>query len=110
MSSGISFTAVSENDWVVAVLAPLPSETLYVRSTFPLKSAGAESVTVTTPYLTIRGEDRNRVILDGEFMLENGIQIYDTNGVSVENLTVRNFSLNGVYWNGSLGYLSLIHI
>tara|TARA_B100001750_G_scaffold248385_1_gene279001 strand:- start:6449 stop:8401 length:1953 start_codon:yes stop_codon:yes gene_type:complete len=63
-----------------------------------------ESVTVTTPYLTIRGEDRNRVILDGEFMLENGIQIYDTNGVSVENLTVRNFSLNGVYWNGSLGY------
>ena len=63
-----------------------------------------ESVTITTPYLTIRGTDRNSVILDGEFMRENGIQIYDTDGVSVENLSVRNFSLNGVYWNGSKGF------
>jgi len=63
-----------------------------------------ESVTVTTPYLTIRGTDRNSVIIDGEFMRENGIQIYDTDGVSVENLSVRNFSLNGVYWNGSKGF------
>ena len=63
-----------------------------------------ESVTVTTSYLTIRGEDRNKVIIDGEFMRENGIQIYDTDGVSVENLSVRNFSLNGVYWNTSKGF------
>ena len=63
-----------------------------------------ESVTVTTSYLTIRGVDRNKVIIDGEFMRENGIQIYDTNGVSVENLSVRNFSLNGVYWNTSKGF------
>ena len=66
-----------------------------------------ESVTITTPYLTVRGEDRNRVIIDGEFMRENGIQIFDTDGVSIENLTVRNFSLNGVYWNGSTGYRGL---
>jgi plastocyanin len=63
-----------------------------------------ESVTVTTSYLTIRGVDRNKVIIDGEFMRENGIQIYDTDGVSVENLSVRNFSLNGVYWNTSKGF------
>jgi plastocyanin len=63
-----------------------------------------ESVTITTDYLTIRGTDRNSVIVDGEFMRENGIQIYDTDGVSVENLSVRNFSLNGVYWNGSKGF------
>ena len=63
-----------------------------------------ESVTITTPYLTIRGKDRNGVIIDGEFMRENGIQIYDTDGVSVENLSVRNFSLNAVYWNSSKGY------
>ena len=63
-----------------------------------------ESVTITTPYLTIRGKDRNGVIKDGEFMRENGIQIYETDGVSVENLSVRNFSLNAVYWNGSKGY------
>ena len=63
-----------------------------------------ESVTITTPYLTIRGKDRNGVIIDGEFMRENGVQIYETDGVSVENLSVRNFSLNAVYWNGSKGY------
>ena len=63
-----------------------------------------ESITVTTSYLTIRGVDRNKVIIDGEFMRENGIQIYDTDGVSVENLSVRNFSLNGVYWNTSKGF------
>jgi len=63
-----------------------------------------ESVTITTPYLTIRGKDRNGVIIDGEFMRENGIQIYEADGVSVENLSVRNFSLNGVYWNNSKGY------
>ena len=27
-----------------------------------------ESVTVTTSYLTLRGTDRNKVIIDGEFM------------------------------------------
>ncbi len=63
-----------------------------------------ESVTVTTSYLTIRGVNRNKVIIDGEFMRENGIQIYETDGVTVENLSVRNFSLNGVYWNGSKGF------
>ena len=63
-----------------------------------------ESVTITTSYLTIRGTNRNKVIIDGEFMRENGIQIYDTDGVTVENLSVRNFSLNGVYWNGAKGF------
>ena len=42
-----------------------------------------ESVTITTPYLTIRGTDRNSVIIDGEFMRENGIQIYDTDGANL---------------------------
>ena len=34
-----------------------------------------EAVDVTTPNVTIRGTDRNTVILDGEFKLENGITI-----------------------------------
>ena len=63
-----------------------------------------ESVTVTTSYLTLRGTDRNKVIVDGQFMSENGIQIYETDGVTVENLSVRNFTLNGVYWNTSKGF------
>ena len=68
-----------------------------------------ESITVTTSYLTLRGTDRNKVIIDGQFMSESGIQIYETDGVTVENLSVRNFTLNGVYWNTAKG-LSLIHI
>ena len=63
-----------------------------------------ESITVTTSYITLRGTDRNKVIIDGQFMSENGIQIYETDGVAVENLSVRNFTLNGVYWNTSKGF------
>jgi plastocyanin len=63
-----------------------------------------ERVTVTTPSLVIRGTDRNRVIIDGEFRRENGIEILGADGVAVENLTVRNHLLNGVYWTGVTGY------
>ena len=61
-----------------------------------------EAVDVSeTPNITIRGVDRNKVILDGEFELENGIRVLDTDGVVVENLTARNYVSNGFYWTGS---------
>ncbi len=63
-----------------------------------------EAVDVTTPNVTIRGLDRNKVILDGGFKLENGIRILDTNGVVVENMTARNYLSNGFYWTGSDNY------
>lgn len=63
-----------------------------------------ESVTVITPSLTIRGADRNRTILDGDFERTHGIQVVEADGVAVENLTVRHFTLNGVYWTGVIGY------
>jgi plastocyanin len=63
-----------------------------------------EAVQVLTPYLTIRGTDRNEVILDGEFMLGNGIHVIEADGVAVENLTTRHYQVNGVYWSGVLGY------
>lgn len=63
-----------------------------------------EAVDVTTPDITIRGVDRNKVILDGEFKLENGIRILDTDGVVVENMTARNYVSNGFYWTGSDRY------
>ncbi len=63
-----------------------------------------EAVDVTTPDITIRGLDRNEVILDGKFKLENGIRILDTDGVSVENMTARNYLSNGFYWTGSDRY------
>lgn len=60
-----------------------------------------EAVDVTTPNITIRGVDRNEVILDGGFELENGIRVLDTDGVVVENMTARNYVSNGFFWTGS---------
>jgi plastocyanin len=63
-----------------------------------------ESVVVTTPYITIRGMDRNRTILDGGFVRANGVAVYEADGVTVENLTARRFSLNGFSWSGVHGF------
>jgi hypothetical protein len=63
-----------------------------------------EAVDVTKPDITIRGVDRNKVILDGEFTLENGIRVLDTDGVVVENMTARNYLSNGFFWTGSDRY------
>ncbi len=62
-----------------------------------------EEVKVTTPSLVLRGTDRNEVIVDGEFRRANGISI-TADGVAVENLTVRNAKINGVYWTAVEGY------
>ena len=74
-----------------------------------------ESVLVETPGLHIRGLDRNAVIIDGlhETSAEgrNGIEVFKTSHVSVENLTVRNFDRatrdggngNEIWWNGGDG-------
>ena len=63
-----------------------------------------EAVDVTTDELTIRGLDRNEVILDGEFELDNGIRVLGANGVAVENLTAMNYTRNGFYWTGVQGF------
>jgi plastocyanin len=63
-----------------------------------------EAVVVTTPYLTIRGVDRNDTILDGDFRLANGIHVIEADGVSIENLTARNYLLNGVSWAKVFGF------
>ena len=64
----------------------------------------AESVLVVTPYVTIRGEDRNTTILDGEFKKTNGIHVVEADGVAIENLTARHYQVNGFYWTGVQGY------
>ena len=63
-----------------------------------------EQVEVTTPGLTIRGVDRNEVVIDGELQRPNGINVLFADGVVVENLTVRNALGNGVFWTGVRGY------
>lgn len=63
-----------------------------------------EQVDVTTPYLTLRGTDRDEVIIDGEFTRPNAINVAAADGVAVENLTTRNATLNGVFFTGLRGY------
>lgn len=63
-----------------------------------------ETVRVNTPGLTIRGVDRNEVIIDGEFERFNGVEVLFTDGVSVENMTAMNHTLNGFFWSGVRGY------
>ncbi len=63
-----------------------------------------EAVDVTTDELVIRGLDRNEVILDGQFELENGVRVLEADGVVVENMTLRNYTRNGVFWTHVDGY------
>jgi Phospholipase_D-nuclease N-terminal/Right handed beta helix region len=63
-----------------------------------------EAVVVTTPFLTIRGLDRNGVILDGAFELDAGIHVIEADGVSVENLTIRNYLGDGLVFSSVFGY------
>jgi plastocyanin len=63
-----------------------------------------ESVTIGTDGIVLRGVDRNRTILDGEFRRANGVFVVGGDGVAVENLTARNYTENGFFWNGVLGY------
>jgi plastocyanin len=63
-----------------------------------------EAVDVETDGITIRGTDRNEVILDGEFELDNGIRVLGADGVVVENMTARNYATNGFFWTGVDGY------
>ena len=64
----------------------------------------SEEVQVTTPYLTLRGTDRNEVVIDGEFQRPNAISVFAADGVAVENLTVRGATENGLFWTGLRGY------
>ncbi len=62
-----------------------------------------ESVTVKTPDITIRGRDRNTVILDGQYKLDDGFEVV-ANNVVIENMTARHYTDNGFYWIGVTGY------
>jgi hypothetical protein len=71
-----------------------------------LVSAGTyhEAVDVTTDEIVIRGLDRDATILDGRFELDNGIRVVGAEGVAIENLTAMNYTKNGFFWTGAVGY------
>ena len=58
-----------------------------------------ESVTIATDDVTLRGEDRNTVIIDGEGRRSQGVLVI-ADGVTVENLTVASHTFNGVLVTG----------
>jgi plastocyanin len=62
-----------------------------------------EAVSVKTPDITIRGRDRNNVILDGQYKLDDGFEVV-ANNVVLENMTARHYVGNGFYWTGVTGY------
>ncbi len=64
-----------------------------------------ESVDVTVPGISIRGVDRNEVVLDGGDELPNGFNV-TVDGVAIENLTVHSYTQNGVLFNGATGALA----
>jgi len=59
----------------------------------------AESLQVPVSDVTVRGADRNSVVLDGGLALANGI-VATGERAAVENLTVRNYLQNGVLVTG----------
>lgn len=63
-----------------------------------------EQVNVTTDGITIRGLDRNKTIVDGEFKRAMGFLVQDANDVVVENITARHATLNNFYWTGAKGF------
>lgn len=58
-----------------------------------------ETVLLNTPGVTLRGLDRNQVIIDGEGIRPQGVLVI-ADGVRVENLTVTDHVFNGVLVTG----------
>jgi len=86
-----------------AVNAAKPGDLVSIGPGTSPDGAYHEAVTVKTANITIRGRDRNRVILDGQFKLDDGFEVL-ANNVVLENMTARHYSDNGFYWTGVSGY------
>lgn len=63
-----------------------------------------EAVKVKTDNIVIRGVDRNETVLDGEYKLDNGFLVSGAHGVAIENMTAKNYKVNGFFWTGVQGY------
>ena len=110
--------AASPGDWIL--IAP---------GTYHEKGNPLAGVWISTPGIHLRGMDRNKVVVDGtnagygtcspnpaaqdfgvNWAGRNGIEIYQADGVTIENLTACNFlgdyqgnNGNQVWWNGGDG-------
>ena len=66
----------------------------------PARTPAATSSRPTKHDITIRGADRNDVVLDGADARRNGIVVH-ADGVSILNLSAHNFPRNAFYWEGA---------
>ena len=81
----------------LAIRESAPGDTIVLSAgTYP----GGALVPPDKHDLTIRGEDRNTVVLDGANSRKNGIVVH-ADGVSILNLTAHDFTRNGLYWDGA---------
>lgn len=63
-----------------------------------------EAVQVKTDDLIVKGVDRFRTILNGGNRKANGFVVDGAKSVTIANLTVRNYTGNGVFFNNSVNY------
>lgn len=63
-----------------------------------------EAVNVQTNNLIVRGVDRYTTVLNGGDRKANGFLVDGVNSVTISNLTVRNYTGNGVFFNNSVNY------
>jgi hypothetical protein len=77
-----------------AIARAQPGDTIVLAAgTYP----GGNVVPPAKHDITIRGADRNGVVLDGANRRRHGIVVH-ADGVSILNLSVHDFKLNGLYW------------
>jgi hypothetical protein len=81
----------------LAIARAEPGDTITLAAgTYP----GGNVVGKSKHDLTIRGSDRNAVVLDGGDRRKNGIVVH-ADGVSILNLSAHNFLENAFYWVGA---------
>jgi hypothetical protein len=81
----------------LAIGEATPGDTIVLaEGTYP----GGVTVPPAKRDITIRGVDRNAVVLDGADRRRNGIVVH-ADGVSVLNLSAHNFTKNALYWDGA---------
>lgn len=110
-------TAITDDDGVLnvpdeydtiqaAVDAAVPGDLVLVgEGTYNEAVDVASTADAPKENIVIRGVDRNDVVLDGRFELQNGIRVLGTDGVAIENMTARNYTKNGFFWTTDIeGY------
>lgn len=81
-----------------AVDAAAPGDTILI-----LAGTYQEAVTVTKPGLTIRGEARDLVVLEGAKQYGNGFLV-TADGVALESMTAQHYTGNGFMFSGVTGF------